>query len=336
MILYLSCSAREVAIRLLARQFALCGILLGLVLSACNQAAAPGGAPGGSSAGRISAIAGFYPLQEALEQVGGDRVDVTNLVPAGAEPHDIELSPRELERLRQARLLVYVGAGFQPGLEKAVQALQAPGLTVVDVTQGISLLEGAEDEEDEPAGQATPPSVMSRRDPHVWLDPLLMKEIVGKVRDALTRIDPAGRDVFDVNSVRYQAQLDALNDELRVGLQHCARREIVTSHAAFQYLASRYGLEQVPISGISPEAEPSPQRLREVTRIAREHGARVIYFETLVDPRVAATIAREVGAQTMVLNPIEGLTPEEQRQGKRYPDIMRENLVNLRIGLDCS
>ena len=304
----------------------------GVLVSSCSPAGAPGAGVSGQ-AGKIPAVAGFYPLQEVVQRVGGERVDATNLVPAGAEPHDLELSPRELERIRQARLLVYVGAGFQPGIERALRAIEAPGLTVVDVSQGLPLFEGTTEDDDDRAAAASPSA--TARDPHVWLDPVLMKEIVAKVREALSRIDPAGGDVFAANERSYQAELDAIDNEFRAGLQRCARRQIVTSHAAFQYLAQRYGLQQVPIAGLSPEVEPSPQRLREATSIAREHGARVIYFETLVDPRVAQTIAREVGAQTLLLNPIEGLTPEDEAQGKRYADLMRQNLANLRVGLDC-
>ena len=313
-------------------------LAVSLPLLACNgvaRSAAP--APTRGSDQR-SAIASFYPLQEVLEQVGGSRIAVSNLVPAGAEPHDLELSPRELERLRTASLLVYIGGGFQPGLERALQAAEAPSLTVLDVAQGLPLLEGSgeNDAEEAPVARGRTDARSGQRDPHIWLDPVLMKDVVGKVRDALARIDPGGRDVFETNAQSYAAQLDALDVELRVGLERCARREIITSHAAFQYLARRYGLEQVSISGLSPEAEPSPQQLAAAARIAREHGARVIYFESLVDPRVATTLAREVGARTLLLNPIEGLTPEEQAQGKRYGDLMRENLANLRAGLECA
>jgi len=320
------------------RRLTLAGLVLtiGLLLAACSPPT-PAGGVGGRGSGKIAALAGFYPLYEVIQRVGGDRVDVTNLVPAGAAPHDLELSLRELERLRLAQLLVYVGAEFQPGLGRALQAVQAPRLTVVDVTQGMRLLErSADDDADErpQPGGASPTAL--QQDPHVWLDPVLMKGIVANVRDALTRIDGPGRDAFSANASAYQAQLDALDAEFRFGLRECARRAFITSHAAFQYLANRYGLEQVPIGGLSPEAEPSARRLREVAAIARTYGARVIYFETLVDPRVAETIAREVGARTMVLNPIEGLTTAEQAQGKQYADIMRENLANLRAGLDCS
>ena len=309
-----------------------------------SPAAGPIGSSGGARESAVAAVpvlASFYPLQEIAQRVGGDRVAVTNLTAAGAEPHELELSPRDLERLRQSRLLVYVGGGFQPALERAVEATQSPDLVSLDVTQGMPLLEG-HDEDDHGATTKTgaaggaQDAAAELTDPHVWLDPVFMKEMVTKVRDALIRIDPAGRERYEANAPAYQRELEALDQEFREGLKNCRRREIVTSHASFAYLAQRYGLEQEAITGVSPESEPSPQRLREIVQFAREHDVKVIDFETLVEPRVAETIAREVGARTLVLNPIEGLTPAEQAEGKDYRTLMRENLANLRAGLECS
>ena len=316
--------------------------LLASILVACGSDAntatsnptVAGGSAGQGASAKVRVLASFYPLYEVVRRVGGDRVDVSNLVAAGSEPHDLELSPRELDNLRNARLVVYVGAGFQPGLERGLETVESPDLRPLDVTREMRLLEGQEDEHaDEHAAEGE--GEQHPQDPHVWLDPVLMGEIVSKVRDELVRIDPNGRRVYEANARGYQGELEALDGEFRRGLDGCRRKEVVTSHAAFGYLTERYHLEQVPISGISPEAEPSPRRLQEIVRFAREHDVEVIYFETLVDPRVAQTIAREVGAKTMVLNPIEGLTPEEQAQGKDYMDLMRQNLDNLRGGLGC-
>ena len=312
--------------------------------AATSSTAGPAGSPvaaGASPVAKLPVLASFYPLQEIAQRVGGDRVAVTNLTPAGAEPHELELSPRDLERLRQARLLVYLGAGFQPALEKAVQTTQAPNLVALEVSQGMTLLEGqAEDDHGrEPKTGAisrAKTAEVNQADPHIWLDPVLMKEMVAKVRDALIRIDPAGRERYEANARTYQSELSDLDQEFREGLKNCRRKEIVTSHASFAYLAERYRLEQEPITGVSPETEPSPQRLREIVQFAREHDVKVIYCETLVDPKVAETIAREVGARTLVLNPIEGLTPAEQAEGKDYRALMRQNLANLRAGLECS
>jgi zinc transport system substrate-binding protein len=343
--------------------------------SASGVAAEPGQAgPAGAAlpkGERVRVLASFYPLYEVVRRVGGERVDASNLVAAGAEPHDLELTPRDLERLRQTRLVVHLGGGFQPGLEKALQSVQAPNLVSLDILAGLDLLQarGEDEHEGESAAnakdrsravaRATPkvgPTTAAkadvqaasaaerqdegrpdgRLDTHVWLDPVLFKETVAGVSRALAQVDPTGQSVYESNAQRYQAELDVLHQEFQAGLRSCKRRELVTSHAAFGYLARRYGLEQLPIAGLSPEAEPSPQRMQEVVQVARQHDVKVVYFETLVNPRVAEAIAREIGARTMVLNPIEGLTREEEAQGKTYLDLMRQNLANLRAGLECT
>jgi zinc transport system substrate-binding protein len=263
---------------------------------------------GGGSAGspaKETLVASFYPLAYAAEEVGNGGVDVENLTPAGAEPHDLEVSPQDVAAIREADLVLLLGRGFQPQLEdaagtgkKVLRLLDTPGLAL------------------RPDG-----------DPHVWLDPLRYAKIVGRIGQALQRPDAAAR---------LQARLRDLDGEYRTGLAHCERHEIVTSHEAFGYLAERYGLEQVAITGLSPEVEPEPAKLQQVIELVRERGVTTIYFETLVSPRIAETVARETGAKTAVLNPIEGLTKNEISQGENYFSLMRTNLRTLREGLGCS
>lgn len=337
-----------------------CLLFLSVILAGCGAvgagqpkaAAPPAGAGQAASPAAtipIPVTAGFYPLAEATQAVGGDRVTLTNLVPPGSEPHDYEPSPRDLELLRGSRLLVYLNRGFQPSLERAVASLETSNLKTLDVLQGVPLLAGEDehaaeekdaspepdgDQEGEEHGDAGEPGDHAI-DPHIWLDPVRMKAITDQVSAALSEIDPAGKAMYEANAQAYKAKLDALDAEFKQGLAGCRLNEFITSHAAFAYLANRYNLEQIPVRGLSPEIEPSPQRVQEVIRLAREHGIQVIYFETLVNPRVAETIAREVGAEVKVLNPIEGLTPEQEAQGLTYFDLMRENLTNLRAGLGC-
>jgi zinc transport system substrate-binding protein len=263
---------------------------------------------GGGSAGspaKETVVASFYPLAYAAEEVGNGGVDVENLTPAGAEPHDLEVSPQDVATIREADLVLLLGRGFQPQLEDAAGTGEKV-LRLLD-TPGLAL---------RPDG-----------DPHVWLDPLRYAKIVGRIGQALQRPDAAAR---------LQARLRALDGEYRTGLAHCKRHEIVTSHEAFGYLAERYGLEQVAITGLSPEVEPEPAKLQKVVELVRERGVTTIYFETLVSPRIAETVARETGAKTAVLNPIEGLTKNEISQGENYFSLMRTNLHTLREGLGCS
>jgi zinc transport system substrate-binding protein len=267
------------------------------------------GCGSGGSGGKNSVVAAFYPLAYAAEKIGGPRYHVENLTPPGAEPHDLELTPREVGGIVNASVVLYLSHGFQPAVSKAVE--QARGLKL-DVLAGLPLhrIVGGE------AGLTA--------DPHVWLDPLLFARIGTKIGAALHRPSSA-----------FVADMRKLDRAYRNGLRDCKRREIVTSHAAFGYLAARYGLEQVAITGLAPESEPSPQQLAHVVEIVRRTHATTVFFETLVSPRLAKTVAREVGARTAVLDPIEGLTPDEQKRGDDYLTLMRRNLVALRKALAC-
>jgi zinc transport system substrate-binding protein len=250
-------------------------------------------------------VASFYPLAFAAEEVGDGRVEVSNLTPAGSEPHDLEVSPQDVAGIHDADLVLLLGRDFQPQLEDA--AGSGGGVLRLLDTPGLAL---------HPDG-----------DPHVWLDPLRYATIVGRIGQALHEATAAAG---------LQERLRALDREYRAGLADCERHEIVTSHEAFGYLAERYGLEQVAITGLSPEVEPEPAKLQHVVELVRARGVTTIYFETLVSPRIAETVARETGAKTAVLDPIEGLTKDELAGGDDYFSLMRKNLRTLREGLGCS
>jgi zinc transport system substrate-binding protein len=294
-----------------------------LVLGACGRA-------GGSNDGAVEVSASFYPLAEIARRVGGEAVRVTDLTPAGAEPHDLELTPGNLRRLREADLVLYLGRGFQPAVEDAAETLEGSS-EVIDVLEGLELREGAGGPHDEYGDEEK-----ERADPHVWLDPVRMKGLVERVETALARAAPLRASGFEERAAAFSEELDRLDAVYRSTLSTCSRRELFVSHAAFGYLADRYGLEMVSISGLAPESEPTPQALRAAADAAREQGATAIFFETLVSPRVAEAVAREVGAEVAVLNPIEGLTDEQEREGRDYLSLMRENLESLAAGLGCT
>jgi zinc transport system substrate-binding protein len=273
---------------------------------ALAMASAGCGGSGASPERGLDVVAAFYPLAEAARRVGGPFAQVHDITPTGVEPHDLELKPSDVGLIRSADLILYLGRGFQPALEDAIEAIPNRS-AAVDLLEGLPLKKGVED------GEAT--------DPHVWLDPLLMIRIVERVVE--------GR------ALTYKTSLEELHRSFEDTLRTCVRREIVTAHAAFGYLAARYGFEQIAISGLSPEAEPSPRRLEEVAGIAKERGVKTIFFETLVSPRVAETVARVVRARTAVLNPIEGLTEDQRIAGENYVSLMRANLTELALGLQC-
>lgn len=284
---------------------------------------------------RIAVVASFYPLYEFARQVGGDRVEVTSLVPSGVEPHDWEPAPQDAARLRRAKVLIYNGAGLEPWVDKLRQAAAGPSLVVVDTTEKIALRAADLPRHDDPKQTRETRSEKVNPDPHVWLDPVLAQAQVEAIHAGLTRADPTQATVYEANARAFGARLADLHREFEQGLASCARREIITSHAAFGYLAARYGLTVVPIMGLAPEAEPSPAELVRIVRFARRHQVRYVFFETLVSSKLAETLAREVGARALVLNPVEGLTSDEVAAGKDYLSLMRDNLQNLRTGLEC-
>lgn len=277
---------------------------------------------GGAASGKPLVVTSFYPLYYLTAQIAGDRAQIRNLVPAGAEPHDWEPKASDLVNIKQASVFVYNGAGFEAWVPKALDAAQSAKRVNVEATKGLPLASPP------PGGE----SADFAADPHAWLDPSLAKALAAQIAAGLTQADPAGGETFAANLAALTAKLDALDGEYRAGLANCARREIFTSHAAFGYLATRYGLVQVPLEGLAPDAEPTPARLAEVTRRARDSGATTIYFETLVSPKVAETIAKEVGARTLTLDPLEGVRDE---RAQTYFTLMADNLANLRTGLDC-
>ncbi len=281
-------------------RLALAGIVLGALLPAC-------GSGGGPDDGRLSVVASFYPLVDAARGVGGERVEVANLTPAGVEPHDIELNPRQLDRVEDADLVLFLGGGFQPAVEDAVRR----------ASKSVDL--GAE------LSGAVP------GDPHVWLDPQLFSQVVDRVATALVEVDPAGTDAYQEGAADYRRRLAELDAEFGAGLEDCERRTIVTTHDAFGYLAGRYRLEHLAISGLSPDAEPDPRRLAELADTVRTRGVTTVFTETLVSSRVAETLAREAGVKTAALDTVEGVDDE----GDDYFSLMRANLATLRTALGC-
>jgi zinc transport system substrate-binding protein len=250
-------------------------------------------------------VAGFYPLAFAAQEVGGPEIEVDNLTPPGVEPHDLEVSSNDVRALQSADLVLLMGRGFQPQLEEAAGQGDSQVVELLD-TPGLDLLGDG--------------------DPHVWLDPVRYATIVERIAVALGDESAAERMV---------GRLRDLDRTFRAGLAHCRRHSIVTSHEAFAYLAQRYGLRQIPILGLSPEAEPSPGELSHVTDRVRASDATTVFGESLLSPRLTDTVARETGARTAVLNPVEALTSRQEDRGDDYFTLMHRNLATLRAGLGC-
>lgn len=285
-----------------------------------------GGSSGGSSSpgGTVPVVTSFYPVQYAVQQVGGSHVSVTSLTKAGAEPHDVELSPQDVAGLTRASLVVYA-KGFQPAVDTAVdQEARGRALDVAPVAN-LDLAAPAEQ------GAAV---ANGAKDPHFWLDPQRYSAVVSAIADRLAATDPDHASDYRANAAALTARLTQLDADFRSGTATCRVKDLVTSHAAFGYLASRYGFTQVPIAGLSPDVEPSAAKLAEVADFVKAHRITTIYAETLVEPAFADTVARNTGAKVATLDPIEGLTSASA--GADYLEVMRSNLAVLKAGQGCS
>lgn len=273
-------------------------------------------APQTSVSARPTVVATLYPLAHFATQVGGINVDVIALTPPGIEPHEYEPTPQDLVKVEAAKLIVLNGGGVDAWATRLAPTWRAQGKIVLIMSEQVAFM-------------GTP------IDPHIWLDPIRAREEVAALADALTTVDPVHAVDYRARAETYEKKLDDLHRAYTTGLASCARRDMVVSHDAYQYLAARYGLQVISIAGLSPEAEPSAQRLAEITEQVKAKDIKYIFFETLAAPKLAETLARETGTHALVLNPIEGLTAADQAAGKNYDILMQENLTNLRTALVC-
>jgi zinc transport system substrate-binding protein len=304
--------------------------VIALALSACGSGEVSKSGESGTSPERLAVVASFYPLQFATEQIGGEHVAVTSLTKPGAEPHDIELTPRDVGRVSKAKLVVYE-KGLQGAVDKAVES--QGGDRGLDVAPSANLnlrFQPVVGAPAEPAGE----NASGTTDPHFWLDPQRYAKVAKAISHRLAVVDPANKAEYEKNAKVLEDKLTALSAEFTTGLANCRNKDLVTSHAAFGYLAERFGMRQIAINGLSPDQEPKAADIAAVSTYAKAHGVTTIYAETLVSPAIAQTVANEVGARMATLDPIEGLT--KRSAGKDYFEVMRANLKTLRAGQGCS
>lgn len=305
-----------------------------LALAGCGESASSASSRDTAAREVLEVVVGLYPYEFVAHHVGGDDAEVRNLTSPGAEPHDLELTAQQVGTIRSADLVLY-SRGFQPAVDAAVDGSGSGSDAAVDVLSLVEVRTPDEDEhgddEDGDDEHGEDGHDHAGEDPHVWLDPTRLATIADAVAERMAALAPDAAPRFAERAQALRAELEQLDGDLSTGLSSCARTDVVTSHDAFGYLTERYGLRQLAVSGLSPEDEPSPRRLAEVATTARERGVTTIFFEELVSPRVAEQVAREVGAETAVLSPLEG--PPEDGD---YLTAMRANLDALRKALDCA
>lgn len=280
-------------------------VLLALLVGGCTD--------NNTEQDKLQVTASFYPMAEFARAIGGERAQVTMLVPDGAEPHDWEPSPRDLTKIGRSQLFVYNGL-VEPWAEQALQAVAER--KVLAVQAGSGLYENG-----------------GKQDPHVWISPKKAMIEVERITDAFCEADAANAAYYQENSRKYLAQLQELDRQMQEIAAAAQKRVFITSHAAFGHLAADYGLQQLAVSGLSPQAEPTPADLQRLAGIVKREQVDYIFFETLSDPRIAKVLAKETGVQTAVLDPLEGLSEEGRKENLDYIKIMQRNIDNLKLAL---
>ncbi|MDR7236677.1 metal ABC transporter substrate-binding protein [Neobacillus drentensis] len=304
----------------------LCPIIVFLiVVSGCSNAAQTKSERVSEGTKKLQIVTTFYPMYYFTQKVAGNSANVELLIPNGAEPHDWEPTAKDMAKIQDADMFIYNSRYFESWTGKVLKSINDSDLTVIEASKGLELMNALESEEENHSDHA------SSKDPHVWLSPVLAQQEVDTIANAIEKLDPNHKNEYEKNAEDIKSQLADLDHLYKETINKAEKKEFVTQHAAFEYLAKQYGLTQIPIAGLSPDVEPTLGKLKELTELTKKKHVKVIYFEGLTSSKVAQTLANEIGAKTEVLNPIEGLTKEEQEKGLDYIDVMKKNLEALKL-----
>lgn len=269
--------------------------------------------------GKIKIYTSIYPLYDFVKKVGGDKVDVTNLVPAGTEPHDWEISTRDIVNLEKADMLIYNGAGIENWTDKLINTLENKDIVYIKTSEGLDIHKVNKNNKNDGHNHGN-------YDPHTWLSIKNAKMEMENIKNALVKYDPDNEKYYEDNYEKYAEKFDELDKKYSNTLEPIKNKVIIVAHEAFGYLCDEYDIKQEGIEGLTPDSEPNPARMREIVKFAKENNVKVIFFEELVSPKVAEVIAKEVNAKIEVLNPLEGLSEEQINNGEDYFTVMEKNL----------
>lgn len=299
-------------------------LMFSMILTGCSGVSGTG-----EDKGRLKIYTSFYPMYFLASEIAGDKAEVISMVPAGAEPHDWEPTPKLVIELNKADMLVYNGAGMETWIDNILPNINEKRTRIVDASEGIELLEPQEDEEE----HETERHEHSDHDPHIWVSPIRIMQQAQIIYEALLETDPENAGYYGKNKQELDEKLTQLGKDINDASKSFRSNVIVVSHEAFGYFANDYGFKQVAIKGVNPQEEPSPSKMAELVRECREHNVKYIFFEQLASPKLSETLAKEVGAGTLVLNDAAGLSEEDIKAGKNYITVMYENLENLKKAL---
>jgi zinc transport system substrate-binding protein len=301
-------------------------VLFSVILTGCTRESSSAG-----NGDKMTVYTSLFPIYDFAKQIGGDYVEVKSIVPPGAEAHDFEPNVKDMVALSNARVFIYNGAGYENWIDKAIENLDGKKTLIVDASKGVQLL-NAEGHADEHANEEDHDH--GTYDPHIWLDPVRAKQQALNIQKAFVSADPAHEQEYKKNYETLAKELDSLDQKYRDAVAKANKKQFVTAHNAFAYLAAQYGLEQIAISGLSPSVEPGQKELQALIEVVKKNNIRYIAFEELVESKVAKTVQKETGAEAVMLNPVENVTKEELKANKSYIDLMNENLEVLKKVLE--
>ncbi|WP_288393973.1 metal ABC transporter substrate-binding protein [uncultured Vagococcus sp.] len=312
-------------------------LLLLVGISACGKQEAE------KEDGKLEIVTSFYPMYDFTKNVAKDKANVSMLIDGGVESHDYEPSAKDMAKIQNADVFVYNSNEMETWVETVLENIDTSKVKVIEASKGIELLKGSEShdgedhdehaDEEEHEGHDHDHGHSHAFDPHVWLDPLLVKKEVRTISEALIEIDSKNKDYYEKNTTEYLSKLDKLNDDYVAAFEGAKSRKFVTQHTAFSYLANQYGLEQVAISGLSPDQEPTPKELKGIQDLVKKENINVIYTESSASEKIAKTIADATGAELAVLNPMESVSKKDRENGADYLSIMAENLEALKLSI---
>ncbi|MBM7653531.1 metal ABC transporter substrate-binding protein [Neobacillus cucumis] len=300
-------------------------IIFLLMVSGCSNAASTNSEKTSEGSKKLNIVTTFYPMYYFAKKVAGDSANVELLIPNGVEPHDWEPTAKDMAKIQDADVFIYNSQYFELWAEKVLKSIDTSKLKVVEASSGIKLMDALESADEE--------KNTASKDPHVWLSPVLAQQEVNTIAKALEQVAPKNKDQFQKNAEALNSELADLDRLYKETIDKAKKKEFVTQHAAFGYLAKQYGLTQIPIAGLSPDVEPTLGKLAELTELTKKKNIKVVYFEAMTSSKVAETLAKEIGAKTEVLSPLEGLTKEEQQQGLDYMGVMKKNLDSLKLSI---
>ncbi|MED4227108.1 metal ABC transporter substrate-binding protein [Neobacillus cucumis] len=300
-------------------------IIFLLMVSGCSNAASTNSEKTSEGSKKLNIVTTFYPMYYFAKKVAGDSANVELLIPSGVEPHDWEPTAKDMAKIQDADVFIYNSQYFELWAEKVLKSIDTSKLKVVEASSGIKLMDALESADEE--------KNTASKDPHVWLSPVLAQQEVNTIAKALEQVAPKNKDQFQKNAEALNSELADLDRLYKETIDKAKKKEFVTQHAAFGYLAKQYGLTQIPIAGLSPDVEPTLGKLAELTELTKKKNIKVVYFEAMTSSKVAETLAKEIGAKTEVLSPLEGLTKEEQQQGLDYMGVMKKNLDSLKLSI---